>query len=98
VTPGLARLVGLARRRMRVNRVLAVLGPVLVLAGAAGVAWLVVSRALPVPDLDRPVAAGLVAAVVLAALAGAVVRIPARWAAWAADRWLGSADAYATAV
>lgn len=97
-TPNLDRLVARARRRMRVNRALATLGPALLVAGAVAVAWDVVSRVVLLPDLDVPVAVGLGVAVVVAVAVAAAVRIPATWAAWAADRWFDSRDRYATAV
>jgi hypothetical protein len=91
-------LVRRARRRMRVNRALGVAGWALPLAGGAALSWAVISRAVVLPEVDRWVGIALVCAVVGAVVAAAVVKIPAVWAAWAADTWLASRDRFATAV
>ncbi len=83
---------------MRLNRALAVAGWALAGGGAAALGWVGISRAVVLPDVDRWVGAGLALAAVLAVAAAAAVRIPAAWAAWAADGWLDSRDRFSTAV
>jgi hypothetical protein len=97
-TPALDRVVARARRRMRLNRALAVAGPAMLVAGAAAALWLVVGRFVLLPDVDVAVLVGAVLLAAVAVLAAAATRIPDTWAAWAADRWLGTHDAFATAV
>ncbi len=98
MAPSLARLVRVARRRMRVNRVLTVAGPALLVTATVALTYVLLGRAVVVPGPESAVALALAVALLLVLAAAALVRIPDRWAAWAADRWLGSRDAYATAV
>ncbi|MBA2317771.1 MAG: hypothetical protein H0V93_08340, partial [Euzebyales bacterium] len=98
MTPALAALVTRARRRMRRHRVVAAGAPALAAAGGLGLAWSVASRLVLLPDLDALVTALLLGAVAVAAALAALVRIPAVWAAMAADRWLGTRDQFATAA
>jgi hypothetical protein len=96
--PHLDRVLAMTRRRMRVNRALSVGGPALLAAAVALAAWVAAARFAP---LSRPgaIAAGtLVAVALVIAVAAAVVRIPDRWAAWAADRWLRQPETFATAL
>ncbi|HVM00012.1 MAG TPA: hypothetical protein VM324_12035, partial [Egibacteraceae bacterium] len=98
MTPNLDRLVARARRRMRVNRGLAAGGVAAVVAAGVALVWTVVGRAVTLPLRPPALGALLLAATVAAGTAAAAVRIPERWAARAADLWLGTADAFATAV
>jgi hypothetical protein len=96
--PHLQHVVHLARRRLRANRTLAVAGPALVTVGVLGLGWSLAARVVILPPLDVWVAAALVAGAVAALVLAASRRVPPLWAAWAADRWLGTRDAFATAV
>lgn len=97
-TPAIDRVVAMARRRMRLNRALAVAGPALLVAGVSASAWLVVGRFVLLPDVDVVVVAVAIGLALIAVGVAAAVRIPAGWAAWAADRWLHTRDAFSTAV
>lgn len=97
-TPNLDRVIQVARSRMRLNRALATAGPALLAAGLAAIAWLLVGRVVVLPDVDVAVVAGGVLLAVVAVGVAAAVRIPDGFAAWAADRWLATNDAFSTAV
>ena len=97
-TPALDRVVARARHRMRLNRALATAGPALAVAGGAAILWLLVGRVVVLPNVDLAVVVGAVVLAVVAVGVAAATRIPDPWAAWAADRWLGTHDAFATAV
>jgi hypothetical protein len=97
-TPALDRVVVAARRRMRLNRTLSLAGPVVATAAGVVVAWLLVGRLVVLPAVDGWVALAAAVGALGVLVWGATTRIPDAWAAWAADRWLGTRDAFATAV
>lgn len=83
---------------MRLNRALTATSWAVLGAAGIGLAWVALSRAMLLPDVDGSVVAILLAVVGITTAVAAAVRIPAVWAARAADRWLGSSDQFATAV
>ena len=97
-TPQLDLLVRRARRRMRVNRALAVAARALIVAAVVALVWVLIGRVVLLPDIEVVGGLGLVTAVLLATAIAAAVRIRPVWAAWAADRWLQTKDRFSTAV
>src|SRR3712207_4223773 len=97
-TPALDTLIRRARRRMRLNRALMLAGMALPVAAAGAIAWFGAARLVLLPDADGLVVALLAAGVAATVVVGAAVRIPAVWAAWAADVWWQTRDHFSTAV
>ena len=97
-TPLVDRVLRLVRLRMRINRVLTAAGPALLAAATAVLGWMAVARFVPVARPD-PVALAVIAVIVaLICAAAAIPPLPDRWTAWAADRWLGLPETFATTL
>jgi hypothetical protein len=96
--PQLAALVAATRRRMRLNRMLSVGAPALIAAGAVALAWAAAERVILLPEIGGWLTTALILGVIAAGAVAASTRIPARWAAWAADQWYETREAFSTAV
>lgn len=97
-TPQVDRVLRLVRRRMRINRVLTVAGPAVLAAATAVLAWIAVARFVPVARPGPATLTVIAVAVLLISAAAAIPPLPDHWTAWAADRWLGLPETFATTL